>query len=450
MLTGGMLLVTFIASLLVLFALILWAKCDAFLALLLVAIGTGIVVGIPLQDIPGVITKGFGNTMAGVGILVALGIILGQLMEHSGAIAKIAGTMVAFFGPKRTPAALSGTGLVVGIPLFFDAAFVILNGITKRLSTRTGVPYPHLVLALSVGLITAYCIVIPTPAPMVVAENMQVDFGLFFLYGLLIAAIGVGMASLVYGPFITRKMAAYELTDEEKQETLEQELNEDKGISAGLSFLVILLPIMLIILGTVAKIMFPGTVMAIFLGFLGEKNIALLISVIFAIFALRPYMKVPQSEAFMDAFKASGMILLITGAGGSFGNVINSAGIGDYLIGTMRELNMPILLLSFVFAQTLRLALGSSTVSLVTTSSILGPVAASLGVSPLLVSLAICCGGIGLSMPNDSGFWVVSRFAGMSVKETVKTWSVGGFVAGVSGLIVVYILSLFSNILPGL
>lgn len=111
---------------------------------------------------------------------------------------------------------------------------------------------------------------------------------------------------------------------------------------------------------------------------------------------------------------------------------------------------MPILVLSFVFAQTLRVALGSSTVSLVTTSSILGPQAAALGVSPLLVALAICCGGIGLSMPNDSGFWVVSRFSGMTVKETVKTWSIGGFVAGISGFLVDYALSYIPGVLPGL
>lgn len=449
--TGMGLIVVFAASLIALFLLILALKWEAYIALLVVAVGTGLAVGMSLPDIPTVIASGFGNTLAGVGILIGLGIILGQLMEHAGAINRIAESLIRLCGPKRSNTAVAATGLLVGIPLFFDAAFVILNGIVKRLSSRTNTPYLSLVLALAVGLITAYCVVIPTPAPLVVAENTGVDVGYFFVYGLLVAIPAIAVSSLGYGRWIGRGAQPARAHDEASDEAPDSAVSgHQRQISTQLSYFVILLPIALILLNTLFTFAFPGAALAPFFAFIGDKNMALLISVIFAVFVLRPYMKTTPQQAYYEAFQASGLILLITGAGGGFGNVIKQSGIGDYLVTVMQQWEMPALLLGFLFAQTLRVSLGSSTVALVTTSSILGPLAASLGASPILMGLAICVGGIGLSMPNDSGFWVVSRFAGLSVRETLRTWTIGGFIAGLTGLGTVYILSLLTGILPGL
>ena len=151
-----------------------------------------------------------------------------------------------------------------------------------------------------------------------------------------------------------------------------------------------------------------------------------------------------------DAGSQAGMVLLITGAGGSFGAIINATGIGDYIVNTMQDFNVPLIILGFVLCQILRAAQGSATVALVTTAAIVAPSITAVGASPVLVGLAICCGAVGLSLPNDSGFWVVNRFSGFTFPQTMKAWTLGGFVAGLTGLVIVLILSMFQSMLPGL
>ena len=175
---------------------------------------------------------------------------------------------------------------------------------------------------------------------------------------------------------------------------------------------------------------------------------ALFIGVVVAIFALKKYFKRPLDDILTEAAGQAGMVLLITGAGGSFGAIINATGIGDYIVNIMSNFNVPLIILGFVLSQILRAAQGSATVALVTTSAIVAPSIASMGASPVLVGLAICFGSVGLSLPNDSGFWVINRFAGFSLPDTIKGWTVNGFVAGLAGLVVVLIMSFFN--LPGL
>ena len=151
-----------------------------------------------------------------------------------------------------------------------------------------------------------------------------------------------------------------------------------------------------------------------------------------------------------DAGSQAGMVLLITGAGGSFGAIINATGIGDYIVNTMQDFNVPLMFLGFILCQILRAAQGSATVALITTAAIVAPSISAVGASPVLVGLAICCGAVGLSLPNDSGFWVVNRFSGFTFPQTMKTWTLGGSIAGLTGLVIVIILSLLQNVLPGL
>jgi GntP family gluconate:H+ symporter len=210
------------------------------------------------------------------------------------------------------------------------------------------------------------------------------------------------------------------------------------------------LPILLILANTTTQLIAPGTAFSTIFGFIGEKNIALFISVIVAIIVLSPYISTPKAQLYSEAINSAGIILLITGAGGAFGAVMKASGISEHLIATMQGLSIPTLLLAFLFSQILRASLGSATVALVTTSSIMGPLVMDLGVSPILLGLAICAGGIGLSLPNDSGFWVVNKFGKLTVVQTIKAWTIGGFLAGLTALATVYILSLFAGILPGI
>lgn len=447
MLTGPMLIVVFLIALAFLFLLIIKWKVEPFLALTFTAFGTAIAIGMPLKDVPGVVTAGFGNTLTGVGILIGLGVIFGQFLGASGAVEKIAGALLKLFGIKKSPAGLAFTGTVVSIPVFFDAAFVILSGLLKSLATRTGIAVMTFVTALGVGLITSHNMIAPTPGPLVVAENTGADLGLFIVYGIICAIPATLVGGYLYGIYIGRRIKAN--VDMEEQPA-EQPNSARKEISTALSFGMLLLPIVLILANTVSKLLFPETAIQTFFGFVGDKNIALLISVLAAIIFLKPYIAEKYSELYNEAISSAGMIILITGAGGAFGAVINKSGIGDFLIDTMQGWSIPVLLLAFIFSQILRASLGSSTVALVTTSSIMGPLVADLGVSPILLGLAVCAGGIGLSLPNDSGFWVVNRFGKLTITETLKVWTLGGFIAGLSALAAVYVLSLFSGILPGL
>ena len=237
----------------------------------------------------------------------------------------------------------------------------------------------------------------------------------------------------------------------------ETEITSDKNLpSGGLGIFLIFLPIVIILLGTIMTMFLEeGTMAYIFFAFLGDKNMALLIGVLVAFFALKKYIKESFNEIVTDATTQSGAILAITGAGGAFGAIINATGIGDKLVAGMTGLTegagIAMIIAAFVISQVLRAAQGSTTVALVTTSAIFSPIVAGMaGASPVLVGLAICAGGVGLSLPNDSGFWVVNRFSKFDVKQTMKVWTVGGTISGVTALVIVIVLSLFSSVLPGL
>ncbi|WP_199615170.1 GntP family permease [Paenibacillus alkalitolerans] len=455
MVTGSLLIVIFVASLLSLFLLILKFKWDPFLALIAVAIATGLAVGIPYTELPGTITGGFGSTLTGVGIMIGLGVMFGELLAASGAIERIAASLLKAFGIKRSPLAIAVTGTAVSIPVFFDAAFVILINLIRKLSEKTKISMVTFVTALAVGLIVTHSLVPPTPGPLVVADNTKSPLGWFIFYSLLTAIPAVLVGGWWYGLRAGKNSPAYTPEDggEDHNATHQQvaaAASDRAEIGTGLSYFLLLLPIILILANTIVSLIVPSTVTADLFGFIGEKNVALFISVLVAAFILRPYLRDSQKNLFAKAIASAGLIILITGAGGAFGGVIKASGIGDYLVEVMQTWNMPVILLGFIFSQILRASLGSTTVALVTTSSILGPMVADLGVSPILLGLAICAGGVGLSLPNDSGFWVVNKFAKLSVPDTLKTWTVGGSLAGLAALGAIYVLSLFQGVLPGL
>lgn len=451
MVTGNMLILIFLLSIVLLFLLIIKFKWEPFLALIGVSLIVGLLVGIPTTEIPIIFTDGFGSSLAGVGLLIGLGIMFGQLLGASGAIEKIAQSLLKVFGAKRSPEAVSLTGAFVSIPVFFDAAFIILINLIRDLSTKAKISMVTLTTALSVGLIVTHGTVPPTPGPLIVADNTGAQLGFFILYGLIVSFPAILVAGVFYGKWIGRNKPLYsELVDTNSTIETEQKSEYKKEISTFLSFSLLLLPILLIVIGAILELTSYDNIFINVALFIGEKNTALFISLLITAFLLRPYLSEKPSELYKEAIASGGLIILISGAGGGFGAILNSSGIGEYLVEVMTGWSMPILILAFLFSQILRATLGNTTLALITASTVLGPMAADLGASPLLLGLAICAGGIGLSLPNDSGFWVVSRFANLSVEDTLKTWTVGGTLAGLTVLLMVYILSLFQGILPGI
>lgn len=206
MLTGNLLIVVFLGALAALFFLILKVKLEPFLALVGVALATGLVIGMPLNEVASTVTTGFGNTLAGVGILIGLGVIFGQFLGASGAVEKIAGAVLRLFGAKKSPAGLALTGTAVSIPVFFDAAFVILSGLIRSLASKTGISVVTFVTALGVGLIVSHNMIAPTPGPLVVAENTGAELGFFILYGLIVAIPATLVGGYLYGMFIGKRI----------------------------------------------------------------------------------------------------------------------------------------------------------------------------------------------------------------------------------------------------
>ncbi len=420
---------------------------NPFIALLISSLLTGFLVGMPILEVSEQIAVGFGNTLKGIGIVIGLGIILGRLLSESRATEKIAHGLVKLVGEKHAPLAVVFTGYLVSIPVFMDAAFVILISIIKKLSHLTKTPIITLVAALSISLLTSHNLIVPTPGPVDVATNMQISMGMFSLYAIIVGLPAVLVGGWLYGIFLGKKdtrLAQNQIEEEDIATPKEQP-------SGFLSFFILLLPILLILLGSIMSLTLDeGTKLYSFFSFIGDKNMALLITVLIGGIALRKYFVRPANQIMAEAAEKSGMILLITGAGGAFGFIINSSGIGSYLVETLSSGHLSVLLTGFILAAVLRGALGSSTVALVTASSILGPTVVNAGVSPILVAIAVCAGGNCLSLPNDSGFWVVTRFSGFKLAETMKAWTLGASLAGVVAFIGVLVLSLFSGILPGL
>ena len=447
-----MLLAIFLIGIALLMLLIIKFKVNPFLALIFISMVIGFGAKLSPGDISSNIASGFGNTMTSIGIVIALGIILGQLLYETGGTEEIASLVLKKVGMKNSPLALAITGVIVAIPVYFDAAFVILVTIAKQLSKKTGIPLARFVTALAVGLIVGHCVIIPTPGPMAVAGNVGASVASFVAYGLIFGFIAALVGGVFFSKLTAKTFFPSHFVDADESVEVGVEGNSEERASGVLAIGLILLPIVLILVGTIVSTAVGDSnpTLTAVCKFLGDKNVALFIGVVVAIFALKKYFKRPLDDILSEAASQAGMVLLITGAGGSFGAIINATGIGDYIVTIMSNFNVPLIILGFVLSQILRAAQGSATVALVTTSAIVAHSIASMGASPVLVGLAICFGSVGLSLPNDSGFWVINRFADFSFQDTLKGWTLPGFIAGLTGLVLVLIASCFVNVLPGL
>ncbi|MEM0111895.1 MAG: GntP family permease, partial [Candidatus Parvarchaeota archaeon] len=405
-------------------------KVNAFLVLILAALFYGVLSFVmtgtpPLLDVkeadkttPGVITlitTGFGDTLRSIGIVIVLGVILGYFLEKSGAALVMAKTMLQLVGKKNAPLAMALTGYVVSIPVFCDSGFVILQALNRSLAQGAGISLAVMATALSMGLYSTHTLVPPTPGPLAAAANLGADLGLVIILGL-VAAIPAMLSGWLFATRFGSKIWIDPGTTESFDEVLK---SFDKLPSPLAAFSPVVIPLILIAMNSIAS--FPsnpfgtGTLKTLCV-FLGNPNIALLIGV-FLVISLTKWKQEMFDGWISKAIDSAGLILVITAAGGSLGAVIRGSGVGDYLGKTLASLHMGILL-PFIIAAALKIAQGSSTVALITTSAILFPMLPALGwttpVQKALITLAIGAGSMVVSHANDSYFWVVSRFSNMS------------------------------------
>ncbi|MBO0600112.1 GntP family permease [Sporosarcina sp. E16_3] len=423
-------------------------KVHPFLSLLLGAFFVGIASGMPLLTVVESVNDGFGGLMKSIGIVIVAGTIIGVILEKSGAAYRMAEVVLRLIGEKRPQLAMSLIGFIVSIPVFCDSGFIILSSLKKALAKRAKVGIASMSVALATGLYATHTLVPPTPGPIAAAGNIGAEnyLGTIILIGLLVA-----IPAVIVGYLWAVKFAS---KIEVPEDTEEGGLNYEEIVksfgempSTFKSFLPIVLPILLIGTGSIAALTGEDTGMINFLRFLGAPSVALLFGVLAAFLLLHKFNEETLSGWIGEALKQAAPILLITGAGGAFGKVISNSGVADLIA----NMNMDalaggalFLLIPFIIAAALKTAQGSSTASLVITSTLIAPLLPSLGIEgaiPLaLVVMAIGAGAMTVSHVNDSFFWVVTEFSGMTVTDAYKAQTMATLLQGVTTIVVTMLL----------
>ncbi|WP_026403762.1 GntP family permease [Actinomadura rifamycini] len=421
----------------VLLFLIMKVKLHAFVALVLVSVLTAVAVGFEPGDIPDVLMFGFADTIGGVALLVAFGVMLGRLLEVTGGAQTLADTLIGRFGEKRAPLALGVASLLFGFPIFFDAGLVVFVPIILTVARRFGGSVLYYALPAAGAFAAMHAVVPPHPGPVAAANLIGANVGLTLLIGIPIAVTAWYVGVMLVSRFLGARVHV-PLPDVIFGEVRDGDKAEGAGWRApsfGTVLALLLIPLVLISFNTVLTTLVDTDVLdgdqawVGYLSLLGITPVALLTTVLAAILLLgRPNASMATVSGIVDqALGPVCAIILITGAGGMFGGVLELSGIGDALSESLSDLGISLILQAFVIAALLRVAQGSATVALTTTGGLIaGAVAdADLGdVKLVLLVAAIAAGATVLSHVNDSGFWLVSRLFGMDEKTTLKTWTV--------------------------
>ncbi|WP_285733447.1 gluconate:H+ symporter [Nocardiopsis sp. ATB16-24] len=430
--------------------LIIRFKLHAFIALVLVSLLTALATGIPVSEVVPTLLGGFGTTLASVALLVGLGVMIGRMLEVTGGAAVLAGVLIKAFGEKRAPMALGVASLLFGFPIFFDVGLIVMLPIVFSVARRVGGSVLLYALPTAGAFAVMHAFVPPHPGPVTAAVEIGADMGLTLLVGLVLAVPTWYLASYLFGLWAGRKWELPVPEDIMSDGTVTHE--NPPGLATVLS--VLLLPMLLIFTNTgVTTLVATGVFAENALWtqaaqLIGQTPVALLITVIYAMLVLSRgrFTRQRVEEIVGGALGPVCAIILITGAGGMFGGVLHTSGIGAALAHTLESTGLPVIVAAFVIALALRVAQGSATVAITTAAGLIAPaVQASTGLSSVdlaLIVIAIASGATALSHVNDSGFWLVGRFLGMDVKTTLKTWTVMETLIGFIGFGLAFGLSL--------
>nr|WP_310278256.1 GntP family permease [Haloactinomyces albus] len=453
------------AAVALLLLLIMRFKLHAFISLVLVSLLVALATQVPLDEIVDTLLAGFGETLASVGLLVGLGAMIGRLLEITGGAQVLANTLINRFGSSRAPLALGVASLIFGFPIFFDAGFVVFLPIIFSVAKRFGGSVLLYALPVAGGFAAMHAFVPPHPGPVAAATLLGANVGLVLVVGLLVAIPSWYVGAYLFSRFIGRRIdvpipnipgaginsggAGGGASDTENE-------GQEPPVQLprfGTVIMILLVPLFLIFLNTGLDtlgsigVVNPDQTWVQALQMIGQTPIALLATAILSIVVLgRGRSNANVEQIVNGALGPVCSIILITGAGGMFGAVLNKSGIGTALADTLEAAGLPLIVAAFVISTTLRVAQGSATVALTTTAGLLAPtVAATEGLSPLyrvLLVLAIACGATVLSHVNDSGFWLVTRFLDMDVKTGLKTWTVLETLLGGIAFLLVFLISL--------
>jgi len=435
-------LLILIASILLLLILISGVKLNAFIALIIAAFFVGIAKEMPFPDLINSIQQGIGSTLGSLILIIAFGVVLGNLLSDSGAAQRISSVMIRSFGVKHIKWAMVITGFSVGISMFYNAGFIILIPMVFAVAKSTKQPMIYLGIAMASALSITHGFLPPHPGPTAIAVIFKANIGKTLLYGLLVALPALFVAGIVFPEFI-KKIQAFPPKGLFESKTF----TEAEMPSFQISILTALVPVFLMATATSSELLLPeGNDLRALLLFIGNPTTSMLLAVLFAIYSLGIF-RGRKMQDIMDksgtAMSSATMIILIIAAGGAFKQVLIDSGMGTDISTFFEKSSLSPLLLGWLIATIIRIALGSATVAGLTAAGIVQPLVIASGVSPELMVLSIGAGSLMCSHVNDTGFWMFKEYFGISVSDTFKTWTVMETIIGVMGLIGVLVLNIW-------
>ncbi len=435
--------VVIILCLLLLIVLISYFKVDAFLSFIVVSVIAGMGLGIPLDQLPGTVDRGIGNIMGSLTLIIVLGAMLGKLVAESGATQRIADVMVAAFGTKYIQWGLMITGFIVGIPLFYGIGFVLLVPLIFSIVNQYKLPVLYMGVSMLAALSVTHGFLPPHPSPVALVAMFEANIGMTLIYGMLIAIPTIVLAGPLFGRML-RNIATGPLKLFEKKEM------DDRYGRPGTvnSFVSATLPVFLLIIATAIPYLIPSLEgkAAETVAFLGAPSIVMLIALIVATYTLGIRQGRPVKEVmsiFVDAVKDIAPILLIIAGSGIFKQVMEDSGVSMELAGALQQLPVHPLVLGWLIAAVIRVCIGSATVAGLTAAGVLMPLVVQAEVDPNLMVLSLGAGSLMFSHVNDSGFWMFKEYFNLSIRDTIRSWSVMETIVSVLGLAGVMILNLF-------
>lgn len=435
-----------VIGLALLLVLIIKFKVQAMISILIGAVVIGLLAGMPFSEIIGSVNEGIGSTLKGIALLVGLGSMFGAILEISGGAQAIALTMTRKFGDKKAAWALGITGLIIAMPVFFDAGLIILIPLAFSLAKRTKRSSLYYVIPLLAGLAVGHAFIPPTPGPVLVATMLGVDLGWVILVGAICGVFAMILGGPVWGAYCGKKF----FVPVPAQIAEQEDYDESKLPKLSTVILIILIPLVLIILNSVCKVVPAMASIQPFFGFVGEPFIALTISTVVAmcVLGLRHGYSLKELEKVMTkSLEPTGMILLVTACGGVLRYMLQNSGIGEVIGNAVSGAALPLVVVAFIVAALVRISVGSATVAMTMAAGIIAAMPGIAALSPLhlaCITAAVAGGSTVCSHFNDSGFWLVKSLVQIDEKTTLKTWTIMETIVGGTGFLVALVISFFA------
>ncbi|EEI19248.1 MAG: gluconate:H+ symporter [Lentilactobacillus hilgardii] len=447
-------LIALLAGIIILLVLIIKFKINTFVSLVLTAAITAIFLGMPLGKIADSITNGIGSQLGELSMVFGFGAMLGRLVSDSGGAYMIASTLIKRFGKQRLQIAVMIASFILGIALFFEVGMVLLVPIVFAIAVEAGVPILYLGIPMAAALSVTHGFLPPHPAPVAIAQVLGANDGRVLLFGFIIAIIAAYIAGPLFSK-LARKFAPDAFNRKGNLSSIGEvkEFSPEESPSFGLSVLTALFPVILLAIATIYKMTVNGgaepknpSLLDSIIEFIGSPSIAMLISLFFAMWTMgwaRKRTTAQIMESLENAVKSIAMLLLVIGGGGAFKQVLIDGGVGKEVAKIFLGSSISPLILGWLIAVVLRIALGSATVASLTAAGIVAPLMAQSGVDPALMVLAIGAGSLAASHVNDAGFWMFREYFDLTIKQTLETWTVLESIISVVGIVLVMIMNLF-------